>query len=870
MSVTLADHLPAPVAGADSDALLDAFTDWVAARGLTLYAAQEEAILEAFSGANLILGTPTGSGKSLVALAAHVAALADGRRTFYTAPIKALVSEKFFDLCRELGSHQVGMLTGDAAVNPTAPVICCTAEVLANLALRDGDKADVGQVVMDEFHYYAEPDRGWAWQVPLLTLPQAQFVLMSATLGDTRRFEDELTELTGRPTAGVSHATRPVPLEFEYRNTAMHQTVDDLLATDRAPVYVVHFTQQSAVERAQALMSINVCSRAEKDAIGDALGEFRFGPGFGRSLSRLVRHGIGVHHAGMLPKYRRMVERLAQDGHLKVICGTDTLGVGINVPIRTVLFTQLCKYDGTRSRLLSAREFHQIAGRAGRAGFDTVGHVWAQAPEHVIDNERALAKAGDDSKKRRKVVRKKPPERGYVPWSEDTFTRLVAAPPEPLTSSFAVSHSMLLNVLDRPGDGCGAMRGLLTHNHDPRPQQRQHIRRAIAMYRSLLGAGVVERLDEPDSDGRLVRVTVELQADFALNQPLSPFVLAAAGNLDRESPTYALDLLSLVESVLENPGVILNAQLHKLRADTVARLKQQGVEYEERMAELDKLEHPKPLREFTYDLFNQYLTFHPWAADHTIRPKSVARELSERAMTFTEYVQNYGLARSEGLLLRYLSDAYKGLMQNVPEDAKTEEVFDLTEWLGETVRQVDSSLLDEWDRLRHPDDLVAVAEGTAVPVSGRGVGATSPVGMGAGAAAGAGEPSGVTASPRAFRVMVRNELFRWVELLSRRAYGELVEREGSGEWTYERLAEALAPYWDEHDAVGIDATARGAQLFRLDEAALPWSASQVLADPAGHHDWAIRARVRPDASDEESRAVLDLVGIDPVADPPEG
>jgi superfamily II RNA helicase len=855
MAATLADHLPSPLDGGDGDKLLDAFTDWVTARGLTLYPAQEEAVLEVLSGANVILGTPTGSGKSLVALAAHVAALADGRRTFYTAPIKALVSEKFFDLCRELGSHRVGMLTGDAAVNPTAPVICCTAEVLANLALRDGEQAEVGQVVMDEFHYYADPDRGWAWQVPLLTLPQAQFVLMSATLGDTRRFEADLTELTGRPTATVSHATRPVPLDFEYRATAMHQTIEDLLASGRAPVYVVHFTQQSAVERAQALMSINVCSRAEKDAIGAALGGFRFGPGFGKTLSRLVRHGLGVHHAGMLPKYRRMVERLAQEGHLKIICGTDTLGVGINVPIRTVLFTQLCKYDGTKSRLLSAREFHQIAGRAGRAGFDTVGYVWAQAPEHVIDNERALAKAGDDNKKRRKVVRKKPPERGYVPWSEDTFTKLVAAPPEPLTSSFAVSHSMLLNVLDRPGDGCGAMRALLTRNHDPRPRQRTHIRRAIAMYRSLLGAGVVERLDEPDEDGRLVRVTVELQADFALNQPLSPFVLEAAGHLERDSPTYALDVLSLVESVLENPGIILAAQLHKLRADTVARLKSQGVEYEERMAELDKLEHPKPLRDFTYELFNRYLTVHPWAADHTIRPKSVARELYERAMTFTDYVHHYGLARSEGLLLRYLSDAYKGLMQNVPEDAKTDEVFDLTEWLGETVRQVDSSLLDEWDQLRHPDDVVAVAEGTAVPLAGRAAALTGPTGTAE------GEAVGVTANPRAFRVMVRNEAFRWVELLGRHAYGELVEREGSGGWTADGLAEALAPYWDEHDGIGIDAAARSGDLVRLDQEADPWTVRQTLADPAGHHDWVVTARVRPEASDDQSRAVLDLVAV---------
>jgi hypothetical protein len=474
------------------------------------------------------------------------------------------------------------------------------------------------------------------------------------------------------------------------------------------------------------------------------------------------------------------------------------------------------------------------------------------------------------------VVRKKAPTRGYVPWSEDTFTKLTVAPPEALTSSFTVSHSMLLNVLDRRGDGCGAMRGLLTQNHDPRPQQRRHIRRAIAMYRSLLGAGVVERLDVPDEDGRLVRVTVDLQADFALNQPLSPFVLEAIGHLDRGSPDYALDVLSMVESVLDNPGVVIAAQLDRLRSETLAQLKREGVEYEERMAELDKLEHPKPLRDLTYDAFNLYLTRHPWAADHTIRPKAVARELYERAMTFTDYVGHYGLARSEGLLLRYLSDAYKGLVQNVPEDAKTDDVFDLTEWLGEVVRQVDSSLLDEWEQLRHPDDVAAVASGVAVPVSGRGAGVgeaartvAGPGGVGGPGGAG-DEPGRVTANARAFRVMVRNELFRWVELLARRAYADLAAREGSGDWNGDRLAEAIAPYWYEHDAVGIDAAARSAALVTVDEGAPgtvtpgppAWSATQVLADPAGHHDWVLRARVVPEASDEEGRAVLALEAVE--------
>src|SRR4051795_770682 len=493
--MTLTDRLPGT---ADPDAVFEAFSSWVEEQGITLYPHQEEALIEIATGANVILNTPTGSGKSLVLVAAHVAALADGRRSFYTSPIKALVSEKFFALCDTFGAENVGMLTGDAAVNSRAPIICCTAEVLANIALREGADADVGQVVMDEFHFYAEPDRGWAWQVPLIELPQAQFLLMSATPGDVTRFIAALPRRTGRETAVVANAERPVPLIFSYAMTPLHETIEELLTTHQAPVYIVHFTQAAALERAQSLMSINMCTRAEKDAIAAALGNFRFTAGFGRTLSRLVRHGIGVHHAGMLPKYRRLVETLAQAGLLKVICGTDTLGVGINVPIRTVLFTGLSKYDGTSVRLLSAREFHQIGGRAGRAGFDTMGRVVVQAPEHVIENERALAKAGDDPKKRRKVIRKKPPE-GSIGWGRPTFERLVEADPEPLTSSFAVSHAMLLNVIARGGDPVPALRHLLTDNHEDPAAQRRHIRRAVAIARALLAGGVIERVS---ADGR--------------------------------------------------------------------------------------------------------------------------------------------------------------------------------------------------------------------------------------------------------------------------------------------------------------------------------------------------------------------------------
>jgi superfamily II RNA helicase len=828
--MNLIDRLPPH---ADPDAVFDAFAGWAKDQGLTLYPHQEEALIEIVSGANVILSTPTGSGKSLVAAGAHFAALADDRTTFYTAPIKALVSEKFFALCEMFGPANVGMLTGDASVNADAPVICCTAEVLANIALRDGADADVGQVVMDEFHFYAEPERGWAWQVPLLELPTAQFILMSATLGDVARFQTDLTRRTGRSTAVVHSVERPVPLLFSYSTEPMHETIEELLSTHQAPVYIVHFTQAAALERAQALMSVNVCTRAEKDMIAETIGGFRFTAGFGKTLSRLVRHGIGVHHAGMLPKYRRLVETLAQAGLLKVICGTDTLGVGINVPIRTVLFTALSKYDGTKTRLLQAREFHQIAGRAGRAGYDTIGTVMVQAPEHVIDNEKALAKAGDDPKKRRKVVRKKPPE-GSIGWGRPTFDRLVGAEPEPLKSSFTVSHAMLLNVIGRRGDAFAAMRHLITDNHEEPSAQRRHIRRAIAIYRALLAGGVVERLAEPDADGRRVRLTVDLQFDFALNQPLSPFALAAIELLDRDAPLYALDVLSVIESTLDNPRQVLSAQQFKARGEAVAEMKAEGIEYEARLDLLESVTYPKPLAELLDAAYDMYRRGHPWVADHELAPKSVVRDMYERAMTFVEYVGFYGLSRSEGLVLRYLADAFKALRQTVPEDARTEELSDIIEWLGELVRQVDSSLIDEWERLRNPLDVPAVTDE---------------------------RPPAVTTNTRAFRVLVRNALFRRVELAALRHYDELGALDSDAGWDAEAWAEALEAYWQEHDDIGTGPDARGPAMLIIDAGRDKWVVRQIFDDPAGDHDWGISAEVDLAESDQVGAAAVRVTDV---------
>jgi superfamily II RNA helicase len=833
--VTLLDRLP-PRDQADGVALFEAFEGWAAEGGLTLYPAQEEGLLEILTGANLILSTPTGTGKSLVAAGAHFAAMAEGRRSFYTAPIKALVSEKFFALVDLFGAENVGMLTGDAAVNSEAPIICCTAEVLANIALREGERADVGLVVMDEFHFYAEPDRGWAWQVPLLELPRAQFVLMSATLGDVTRFETDLTRRTGRDTAVVTSVERPVPLTFQWALTPLHETLEDLLLTRQAPVYVVHFTQAAALERAQALTSMTVCTREERDRIAQEVGGFRFGVGFGRTLSRLVRQGIGVHHAGMLPKYRRLVEQLTQAGLLKVVCGTDTLGVGINVPIRTVLFTGLTKYDGRRQRLLKAREFHQIAGRAGRAGFDVAGTVVVQAPEHVVENHRALAKAGDDPKKQRKVQRRRPPD-GVPSWTQASFERLVAAEPEPLVSRMRVSHAMLLNVIAREGDPFEAMRRLLRDNHEETPQQVRLVRRAVAQYRALLAAGVVERVDPPDADGRTVRLVEDLQLGFALNQPLSTYALATFETLDPASPAYHLDMVSVVEATLDDPRPVLAAQEHKARGEAVAEMKADGMDYDERMELLEEVTWPKPLADLLEHTYEVYRRSHPWVGEAPLSPKSVVRDMYERAASFAEYVALYGLSRSEGLLLRYLGDAYRALRQTVPDSLRTEELADLVEWLGAVVRQTDSSLLDEWEQLVDPDRVPAPDVELRPPA-----------------------PERLTANERALTVMVRNAMFRRVELAARRRVEELAATSGPS-MRQDDWRDALAAYFDEHDRIDTGADARGPGMLLIDKSPTHWHVQQVLGDPEGHHDWRISAVVDLAASDAEEALMLEVTGL---------
>ncbi|MFW9248730.1 DEAD/DEAH box helicase [Corynebacterium striatum] len=827
------------------EAIWDTFLSWTNQRGISLYPAQEEASLGILAGDNVILATPTGSGKSMVANAAHFIALTRGQRSFYTAPIKALVSEKFFALCEIFGAENVGMMTGDATVNGNAPIIAATAEIVANIALRDGAEANIDQVVMDEFHYYSEPDRGWAWQVPLLELPKAQFLLMSATLGDTSWLEKDLTERTGRETTLVAGSTRPVPLDFSYVFTAVHETIEEILKSGKAPVYVVHFSQREASERAQALTSLSgIITPEEKEAIAAELSSFRFTTTFGRDLSKLLRRGIGVHHAGMLPKYRRLVERLAQKGLLKIICGTDTLGVGINVPIRTVLMTGLAKYDGQRQRILKSREFHQIAGRAGRAGYDTEGTVIVEAPEHEIENAKARRRLSKDPA-RLKKLKKKSAREGDVTWSEKTFARLTEAEPEQLTSQFRVSNSMLLNVLARHGNGYEHMKHLLRTNHDTRTKQNQDILTALDLFRGLLNSGVVQKSTKGlDIYGRPYHLVRELPRDFALNQPLGPFALAALSLLDPESDTYTFDVISVYEAILDDPRQVLIAQQKQRRGEEIAALKAEGVDYTERMAIVEEITWPKPLEELLEQAYDTFAETNAWVKEFELRPKSVVRDMLENAMTFSDLVATYGLARSEGVILRYLTDAWRTLKQSVPDEYFTEELSDVVVWLGELIRQVDSSLVDEWAEMAGEDSPISQED------------------LERELAFGVEDPTALTSNRRAFSIMVRNYMFRLVQLFT-------LEKE-------ERLAElldyleeipdfgaALDDYFDEYDDIDSGPAARGPEFFRLSgQDTRSWQVRQIIKDPEGDHGYQFVAVVDLDASDEAGEVRLSSLIIE--------
>jgi superfamily II DNA/RNA helicase len=833
----------------DRDEVLTRFLDHVAALGFELYRAQEEAILDLLQWRHVVLNTPTGSGKSLVAAALHFQALAERRVSFYTSPIKALANEKFFDLCDTFGPENVGLMTGDAAVNKDAPIICCTAEILANMALRE-PKLAIDYVVMDEFHYYGDRDRGMAWQIPLITLRDTVFLMMSATLGDVSVIAKSLDALTDRKVSVITGAARPVPLFYNYRDLETHENVQILLDEDQAPIYLVNFTQRSCAEQAQNLTSLKVCTKEERQALSKELAHVRFDTPNGKELSRFLRAGVGVHHAGLLPKYRLTVEKLSQVGMLKVISGTDSLGVGVNIPIRTVVFRQLCKFDGEKTAILTAREFHQIAGRAGRRGFDDRGLVVAQSPEHIAENKKIEAKRIKNPHLKNKLVNKKPPVKGYVHWDEKVFDRLVQSQPEPMVPRFEVNHGMLVNVLqsqaDVPGGGYRRLVRIVRRSHLRDAEKRIQLRLAKKLFDSLRRVGIVGVLRVGDEPIPFVRVRTDLQKDFSLNQALSLYLVEVIEVLDRDHENYALDLLTVVESILEDPQAVLFKQVDRLKGELVGKLKAEGMEYEERMAELEKVEYPKPNAEFIYETFNTFAKNHPWVGTENIKPKSIARDMYEQAMTFNDYVRHLGLARSEGVLLRHLSQVYKTCVQNVPESFRTEPFDDIIAYLHTTITRVDSSLIEEWERMMDGEVVRIRDPRKQEPEPPR-------------------RPRDLASDMHAFVRRIRNEMFMLLRALANRDYEAAVEcvRPSVDEpWTDKRFEQALMQYFEQHASIDVSPRARHTEntiVRHLGDRR--WEVLHKIVDPQGDGDWVIDGIVDLEALLDESEPLVQLVRI---------
>lgn len=832
----------------DVTVLFDIFVLWARnARGVDLWPHQEESLLEILSGHHAIVNTPTGSGKSLIALGMHFVALAQQKRSYYTAPLKALVSEKFFELVSVFGAHNVGMITGDSQINSQALVVCCTAEILANQALREGERADVSCVAVDEFHFYADPHRGWAWQVPLITLPHTQFVLMSATLGDTDKIAQSLEETSGREVSIISSVERPVPLQYGYVLDDVHSVISTQIQQGHGPVYVVHFAQEAAVETAQQLANLGVSTREQRDKIKEALRDTRFTTVFGKTLKRLLLTGVGVHHAGMLPRYRRLVENLAQDGLLPVICGTDTLGVGINVPIHTVVFTMLTKYDGFKQRRLRTREFHQIAGRAGRSGFDSEGLVIALAPEHEIENAKALAKAGNDPKKLKKVKKKKAPE-GFVNWTEATFTKLIESQPEVLVPHMQITHSMVLNVISHGGDAWARVVNLIKKSQVGAEEQNKLRERAAEIFRTLFDSHIVEKweLDDGSMDYTL---TIDMPEDLALDQPLSPFLIAVLELLDPESDSYALDVVSAVEATLENPFAVLRVQERRARDEAMRVMKDEGLEYDERMDRLQEITYPQPLKDLLVPAFLRYCTDVPWAADYSLQCKSVVRNMLETASSFSEYTSSMGLARSEGTLLRYLSDAYRALSRTVPRDKRDEQLDTIIDWLDVVVRSVDSSLVDEWEAAAGLTQEKNEDTQTAPPVI-----------------------DVIAAHKKGLTTLVRNALFKRVQYIDLDDVSALGELDSAWGMPVHEWKDALDDFYDEHDGLLTTADARSSKFFMIDDKQEKthhrWHVRQILCDIEGDYDWAIDGIVDLDSTREQGDVVFESYDVNVIEDLP--
>jgi superfamily II RNA helicase len=840
----------------DTDEAFNLFLEWAEDIKLELYTAQIEGAMEIMANQHVILNTPTGSGKSTVALAAHFWALCQNKRSFYTSPIKALVSEKFFDLCNKFGAKNVGMMTGDAAINPNALIICCTQEILSMLALTEGDGASIHIAIVDEFHYYGDRDRGMAWQVPLLALEKTQFLLMSATLGDTGEISKKLEKRTGRSVVLVQSQKRPVPLNFSYSLDPMHEVIPELLKNNKAPIYVVSFSQKECASLANALSAYGSSSKEQKELILNEIKNTKLDSPYGPDVRRLLLSGVGLHHAGLLPKYRLLVEKLAQAGLLKIICGTDTLGVGINIPIRTVYFSSLAKFDGEKKRLLTVRDFKQIAGRAGRKGFDDHGWVVCQAPDFAVENAQIKRKMEANPEKAKKFKLSGPPA-GSVTWDEDKYQSLIERPAEVLVPRFSLDYATVINLLQNPmhmqkkGGGYKALLDLIRYSHLGPKEQKKLMGEAKYYFQNLLQAGITELRPHPQGKGKEVFVSDDLQRDFSMHHSLSLYLLYAIGYIPVDDPDYGLKVLSLVESILEDPEFILKKQRNDLKDSRIAELKMDKVPFEEREEILEKenISWPMPEKELIFETFEAYAQKHPWLYAKPVKPKSVVRDMYERCASFRDFVQLYDLKTIEGTFLRYLNQCYKALVQNVPDICKNEQLHDVIAYLRAVIKRTDSSLLEAWIEMAHGSKAAQLLNARLL----------------AQASAVTTKRQDIASNPKEFFARIKAQMHQLLKALVQKDYAEAMEAIIPNEKVPNEtiLAGLFDRFYREYKELMFHQKARGNQQITITpQGPRHWQVQLVLCDDQDDNMWYIKGEVdlREEKSEEGNLIQILYIG----------
>ncbi len=658
-------------------------------RGIEPYPVQEQAIRHIVAGTSVLVTVPTGTGKTLMAKAALQAAVMRGERAIYTTPLRALTEEKYRELCADFGDENVGFATGDYKVNREAPIQVEVAEILWNRVVGDKSVCPAEVVVMDEGHYFNDPERGYVWEQSIIGLdPRSQLVILSATVGRPDRF-CQWASLTRRvPMELVESRERKVPLVHDFREEPLIDTVRELAHKGDVPAIVFVFGREQCFEVARLLKSCRRFTTDEEKAKVEALCDEALLPGgVANELRPLFSHGIGIHHAGILPRYKQLVEQLALERLIKFVVSTETIAAGINLPARTVVFPSLRKFIKNEPRMVTAAEYHQMAGRAGRPQFDDRGLAITLAPEEIVSElkkelrDAAKRPAYDEGKVRKSVYNKARSEaqrKGDIIWTPESHAELVRGEPAELRSKTKITTEQVLAIglpdlatTALPGAGFVAPK---------KTELAERMAEAEASLPPSMRLDIVTMIDNlllEDRERRglhktLAQLVDNLRAIEVIDQhgtQVAGMMIRQLQGMDGLFIWYALynhdldyvELRQLVEFLVDHD--IIQRQLDRKEEDkkrewVKARLRELRLEnpqltWDDVVAEWER-EHPRPLTKVE-EVFQAFSAAVPHPELHGgKKPKNVWATMEDSGMSFLEFVAAEGLQHEEGNLFSYL------------------------------------------------------------------------------------------------------------------------------------------------------------------------------------------------------------------------